>query len=514
MAKSLVPKGVAMYKKKDRNQLNVYDFVLPFGGHLREDNRWVKLRKIIDWEMIESEYLKSFENPNVGNDGYDSDIVFGSLYIQRKLGLRDREVVNQIAENPYMQYFIGYKEYNDKMPFDASSLVHFRKRLSGETMERIIENMFLKETFEEQEDESKPPPDSTTKNANDTDSKIKNQGTLIVDATCVPADVAYPTDLELCDKARQWLERIFDRLWLTYGIIPDKYPKKPRTYRKTARYRFLKINKRRRKLVKKIRKEIRYQLNCIQRDLGYIEDYLMIFGATCLSKTEVERLVTIMKFYEQQRYMNDTKKTSVKDRIVSLSQPWIRPIVRGKAKSPTEFGVKISISVVNGFSFLDRFSFDAYNEGENSEFEHVVEKYKERFGYYPERVLADKIYRTSHNRKFCKQHGIKLSGPKLGRRGKNYAEELKKELKEVGERNEVEGKFGTAKRKLDMDRAFAKLEETTKTMICMDLFILNTETLYRRVIREEKERAKSKLEECETIDFTGQDGTETQRSVA
>ena len=108
--------------------------------------------------------------------------------------------------------------------------------------------------------------------------------------------------------------------------------------------------------------------------------------------------------------MLDTKTHRIADRIVSLSQPWVRPIVRGKSKAPTEFGAKISVSVVGGYSFIDRLSFDAYNEGEASEFERVVEMYRSRFGHYPERILADKIYRSKSNRAFCKSHGIRLSG--------------------------------------------------------------------------------------------------------
>ena len=122
----------------------------------------------------------------------------------------------------------------------------------------------------------------------------------------------------------------------------------------------------------------------------------------------------------------------------------------------------------------------SYNEGEASEFEQVVEKYRKRFGYYPERILADKIYRSKANRAFCKDHGIHLSGPRLGRPGKDHSEELLQELKEIGERNEVDGKFGNGKRKLGLSRIMAKLAETTGAMIGMDIFILNMEKLMRQ----------------------------------
>jgi hypothetical protein len=165
---------------------------------------------------------------------------------------------------------------------------------------------------------------------------------------------------------------------------------------------------------------------------------------------------------------------------VSLSQPWIRPIVRGKSKAPVEFGAKVSICVVNGYVFIDRICFDAYNEGEASEFQRVIEEYRRRFGHYPARVLADKIYRSRANRSFCSLHGIHLSGPSLGRPGKNYEEELRIELQEVGERNAVEGKFGNGKRKLGMTLIMGKLKETACNMIAMDVFILNMERFLRQ----------------------------------
>ena len=190
-------------------------------------------------------------------------------------------------------------------------------------------------------------------------------------------------------------------------------------------------------------------------------------------KVESSRLEVIRKFHDQQREMLEKGIHRVEDRIVSLSQPWVRPIVRGKSKSPVEFGMKVSISVVNGYTFIDKMSFDAYNEGAEDEFQQTVEKYRKRFGHYPERVLADKIYRSRANRAYCKEHGIRISGPKLGKPGKNKAEEIRQELREIGERNEVEGKFGTGKRKFGLSCIMGKLKETSGSMVCMDIYIMN-----------------------------------------
>ena len=429
-----------MYKKLDSDQMSIYDFVLPFGGHLDKDNRWVKLRESIDWKVIDEVYEKNFDNKESGNEAYPACLAFGSLYIQRKEGFTDEELVNQLSENPYMQYFVGYKEFSTRRPFDSSLLVTFRKRLTDEMMNEISEKMFLKKDDDNKDNEGGA---STEGNDKAGDQETANKGTVIIDATCTPADIAYPTDIELCDKARRWTEVILDHLWMEYGLL-EGHKSKPRTYRETARKRFLNLNKRRKKSPKKIRKEIRYQLGCIRRNLNYIEQYGMLYGYDKLFKIEADRLGTIYKFYEQQKYMYDNKVHSVENRIVSLSQPWVRPIVRGKSKAPTEFGA-------------------------------VIEKYRQRFGYYPGRVLADKIYRSQANRRYCKEHGIRISGPRLGRKTKDNAEEIRQELKEIGERNAVEGKFGNGKRKLGLGLIMGKLKETSGSMIGMDIFVLNME---------------------------------------
>ena len=111
--------------------------------------------------------------------------------------------------------------------------------------------------------------------------------------------------------------------------------------------------------------------------------------------------LTIIRLYEQQQYMYDNRIHSVEHRIVSISQPWLRPIVRGKVKAPVEFGAKFDLSLDSeGYGRLEKISFEAYNE--STCLIEAIERFKERTGYYPERVLADQIYRTRENRSYCK----------------------------------------------------------------------------------------------------------------
>ena len=141
------------------------------------------------------------------------------------------------------------------------------------------------------------------------------------------------------------------------------------------------------------RKAIGKQLAYLRRDLDAIDSKLSL--GKNLPPRHAERLGTIRAVYEQQKYMYDNRTHSVPDRIVSVSQPFVRPIVRGKAGKPVEFGAKLDISVVDGWTRLECCSFDAYNEAGN--LREMAERFRAREGHYPSRILADKIYRNREN---------------------------------------------------------------------------------------------------------------------
>ena len=169
--------------------------------------------------------------------------------------------------------------------------------------------------------------------------------------------------------------------------------------------------------------------------------------------------------------MYDNHTHSVPDRIVSVSQPFVRPIVRGKAGKPVEFGAKLDISVVDGWTRLECCSFDAYNEAGN--LQEMAERFRKRAGHYPSRILADRIYRNRENLNYCKEHGIRLSGPALGRPKQGETSDKAQDYRDECERVEVERRFSLAKRKCGMGLVTAKLRETAAHVIAMSVLVLN-----------------------------------------
>jgi hypothetical protein len=125
-----------MYKKVEQVETESENFELPFGGKLAEDNRWVIMAKLIPWAEVEEEYAKNF-TIILGAPAKPSRMALGALIIKEKLGISDRETVEQIRENPYLQYFIGLNSYRNEAPFEASMLVHFRQRLDVDLVNKI-----------------------------------------------------------------------------------------------------------------------------------------------------------------------------------------------------------------------------------------------------------------------------------------------------------------------------------------------------------------------------------------
>jgi transposase, IS5 family len=284
--------------------------------------------------------------------------------------------------------------------------------------------------------------------------------------------------LGLLNQARKQTEKIIDVL---YNGLEEKPSKKPVTHRKIAKKEYLKIAKKRRSTKKERRAAIKKQIQYIKRNLKHIEQ-LELSGAKLewLNNQQYKILLVVATVVEQQSLMLINNQQRVDDRIVSLTQPHIRPIIRGKAGKSVEFGAKLSVSYHNGYVFLDKISWDNFNE--SGDLKAQVEKFKELTGNYPESLHVDQIYRTKENRDWCKERGIRISGVPLGRPPKNIDRQAKKQAQlDERFRTHIEGKFGEAKRKFSLGRVMTKLPETSETSIAITFLVINLCRLLRQI---------------------------------
>lgn len=446
-----------MYPKN--KQIEIYEFISPF-GKLDQKNRWVKKSALIPWTLFEEKYAKLFCENN-GAPAKPFRMALGAILIRQELGYSDEETVHQITENPYLQYFIGLHEFVTEPPFASTMMVYFRKRITPEIIMEINEYMFGNPPINPPDSGNQPPEDEQGETTQ------PNKGTMTMDATCTPADITYPTDIGLLNEAREKLEGIIDVLQ-----SHNRNAKKPRTYREIARRKYLHFTKNRKPSKKAVRKATGQQLGYVSRDLKHVDKLLQNVDIHHLSSYQEKWLQTIKTLFEQQKTMFQSKTHSIANRIVSISQPHVRPIVRGKTKAPVEFGAKVSISLIGGYAFIDKLSWDAYNE--ESLLIPAVEAYRSKYGCYPIAVLADKIYRNRNNLAFCKEHGIRLSGPRLGRPAKETDRSvLKQQRTDSSQRNSVEGKFGEGKLGYGLGCVKARLKSTSQTLIYTAFFCMN-----------------------------------------
>ena len=453
-----------MYRKRDREQMTVENFVGPFGGRLDATNRWVKMSKIIPWDMVEDIYAKSFKGEkNDGRRPIPARIAFGALFIKEYENFPQERTMQHIAENVYMQYFIGLTEFNPKPLFDSSMLSRIAVRFSKDDMKRINEEMYRRTRAAE----GKPPDD-------DPPGSGGNKGKIILDATVAPADIRYPTDLSLLNESREGTEKIIDDVWQKTG----RKGRRTAYNRKKARKGYLHIAKQRKPRKKQVRKAVQEQLGCVEENVEALKGIITEIGLESFGVANWGRFMTICEIVSQQRYHYDNPGQPVPNRIVSIRQPHIRPIVRGKAGREVEFGQKLGLSIVDGYTFIDVQSWDNFAEGVT--LIESVEKFREMHGVYPEAVLADKTYRNRENLDYCKEHGIRLSGPRLGRPKASDIEADREQAYADGcERNTVEGRIGTDKRRYGLDLIYSRLEPTGEFEAAMNVLCMNVAHVLR-----------------------------------
>jgi hypothetical protein len=438
---------------------------------------------MVPWERIEEQYAASFEGSTTGNPAKPARMAVGTLIIKERYGFSDDDILEEIRMNPYLQYFIGLPEFTHEAPFDQSVITRFRKRVTPEMLAEINDIIIGRKTAEGREGSTEPPegqPPSdgggTPEHARteDTVDSAANEGTMILDATCAPQDIRYPTDISLLNEAREKLERMIDEAHGA-GFTDGK---KPRTYRNRARWDYLRFARNRKPNRKQIRKSIRKQLGYVGRDLSYL-DAILHRHPDALRDRLMTYLMTIRTLYAQQKEMYDNRTRTVEHRIVSLHQPHVRPIVRGKRTVPVEFGSKIEISLVGGYARIEKLSWDAFNEG--GTLQESVERFKADTGHYPARILADKLFRTRENLDYCKKRGIRMSGPRLGRPPKDkelYREQCRIEREESGERSAIECTFGVGKRRYSLGCVMTRLQHTSEVTIHVAFLTMN---LFRRL---------------------------------
>ncbi|WP_255490636.1 IS5 family transposase [Dysgonomonas sp. 511] len=446
---------------------------------LDKSNRWVQLGDSLPWDEIERLYNSRLNNGKRGAGNKPARMIIGSLIIKHKMNLSDEETILMIQENPYMQYFLGLSEFTDKPIFDPSLFVSIRKRLGVSDFNDMSVSLLQMQVEKAKTEKGKDTDNDDSDAIYTSSNEQEHQGSLKVDATCCDAEVRYPTDIDLLHDGCKVIHRYTYKLCTNFNL-----PLPPGNY-SSARKAYLEVIKRKKKSKSLLRKGKSQLLTYLIRNVRGFINLIAVNGTHLLNSlkhNERKTIGAILKMYHQQEEMFKSGCRSCPDRIVSIFQPHIRPIVRGKSKSSTEFGAKIGASIVNGYTFLDHHSWDSYNESADLTLQ--IELYRKRFGFLPRRIYADKIYMNKENRRLMKELGIQMMGKPLGRPPKiSQSKEAKEEsAKTVGQRNEIEATFGTGKRIYRANNIRAKLPQTAECWTAMCFFVKNVMKFLREFL--------------------------------
>lgn len=489
-------------------------FKTPFDNTLDPENRWVRMAEVVPWDRMASVFHLSMSKSR-GRGSIDLRVVMGALLVKHLQGLSDEDTVLCIQENIYVQYFVGLPCFQKNPVFVPSLFVEIRKRLGHKGVAKLNEMMFqqavelraikhrrkpskrVKDNHQGEDGQAggtrvkhKPSqaelfdiyPTEDAINQESLESvnpgqelqeepEVENRGTLKLDATVAPQHIGYPVDTKLLNQAREGSEDLIDKLYTEAEL----WSTKPRTYRRSARKAYLAFAKNRRPSKKQIRKAKGQQLRYLRRNLHTLGTMLELLEKQGLkpswSALDWRRFWVLQELFRQQDIMHRDGRRQIDGRIVSVSQPYVRPIKRGKAGKDTEFGAKINVSETEGFVRIDQISFDNFNEG--IYLQQQVEGYRAFFGYYPEVVLADQIYMNRENRNYLKERNIRHTGKPLGRPAEISPQEKSRNRLEQNKRSEIEGKFGQGKSKYGLDNIKTRLANTSMAYIGLIFLAMN-----------------------------------------
>ena len=315
---------------------------------------------------------------------------------------------------------------------------------------------------------------------------MKDLDTFYTDATCYESEMRYPTDQKLlwecCEKAYSIMCTACQRL----GIH------RPRT-------KFLDVEKANLAYVKQRKHSKSQQRKIIRRLIRLLGKVLQEIRKTCRDHDDMEDVLTtkgknvmeiITKVYRQQKthFENDNPRESIPDRIVSISKPYVRPIVRGKEVKNVEFGAKCNNILVDGISFIEKLSFNAFNEG--TRLEHCIKMHKRLFKVDSKKIGGDTGYAGTANRNLCKEMGIQTSFVNRGRPSAEKTEKdyVRQELARV-RATAMEGSFGTQKEHYAMRRIKARKKKTEILYIFFGIHTANVVHLAERLAEQERTKA-------------------------
>lgn len=393
-------------------------FKQPLDEMINMDHQLVKLADTIDWNLIIHHFSKHFPS-KLGRPALSPRLVAGLLYLQHAYDCSDQAIINTWIENPYVQYFTGETYFQTQSPLDGSSLTRWRKRIGEEGVE-----LLLLATIE-----------AAKKLGMMREASVDQ---VIVDTTVMPKNVAHPTDSRLLEKSRQHLVKLADEYEIA---LRQNYNRQaPRLALQVGRYAHAKQFKRMRKSLKALRTRVGRVYREIQRNMDHIPEQNQAQARDLLHR--VNRILT--------------QKKQDKNKLYALHAPEVECISKGKARTPYEFGCKVSVATTLKEGFVVGMRSMPGNPWDGHTLAETIEQVSILTDRKPKTVIVDKGYQ-----------GVTLEGIRILRSGQRRG--VNRKLKAmIKRRSAIEPTIGHMKTdgRLNRNPLKGKLGDALHAVLC------------------------------------------------
>ncbi len=405
-----------------------------------------KIYKAIPFQQL-SLLLPSKSTSSVGAPSWFNNAgMFGVMFLKHYLGLSDEKLVERLNTDWELQMFCGRQFKDNQRIKDRNLPSRIRSYIGLHLSIEAFQDALITNW--------KP--------------YLEDTHCGLFDATAYESYIKFPTDEKLLWDCCLW---VFESVFMLCKELEIKRPRSKYLEQGRKQTVFSKTKKKTYKLKKRRRASLLYLLN---QGIGFLDDLLEVYGCKVESKIYLSiqaKLKTVRTIYRQQRYMHEHPGDYVKDRIVSLFKPYLRPIVRGKENKRVEFGAKLHIYQVDGINIIDKLSFDPFNEAKS--LKGCVIKHQQYFGELHQ-LGVDNIYGTNENRKYLTRKEIYTCLPRKGKASKHETQ-ARKLRKELGKQRAtvLEGSFGNEKNHYGLRKVKARTEPTEIIWILFGVMTAN-----------------------------------------
>ena len=317
------------------------------------------------------------------------------------------------------------------------------------------------------------------------DSMLKDKDLCMSDATCYESHLRYPTDIKLMWECCEWLHKLLQKTCREQG---ERLPRSKYNEVAKARLAYAKQRKPKKSATRRMQRRL---LKLLGKLIGQWNCLCRLYAPVIhLSAEQDKRIMAIKEVHRQQT--DHFNKKEVKHRIVSIDRPYIRPIVRGKENKRVEFGAKVNNIQVDGISFIEHHSFEAFNEG--TRLKQCVEYQESLTGVKVTRIGMDTIYANNENRKYCTERGITTNFVRKGPKPKDETADISTARRIIGNLRAtvMEGSFGNQKQHFGVGRIAARNRHSETLLLFFGIHMANTATLAARQLAVELRQKKKK----------------------